>query len=154
MSIVKELKSAETKIEALQAEKDAAIAQVEQLKTERDASIAEIQAKLTAADGVIAGLTATVAERDLAIVEKDKAIEALNGEKVAIEAECQKVKQILERPEFADALAVGQKAIDDGGEAGSQQVKTQDQWLQEYAKIEDPAERTAFRNAHRKELGL
>ena len=153
MSIVKELKNAEVKIEALQAERDEAVAKVEAMKAEQDASVAELVAKITAFDEVVSGLNATIVEKDAMIADKDQSIEALNVEKAAITDERDKAQKVLERPEFADLFA-GQKAIEDGGEAGNQQVKTQAELLEEYGAIEDAGERAAFRDAHRKELGL
>ncbi len=156
MSIVKDLKNAQTKIAALQSDIAEAIEARDNAAAETARVTAELTEKLTAHESTIDALKAEIAaateEHAAAIAERDETLEALTGERDGIQAECAKLKRALADPAFAHAAATGDTPIEGAGEPG--ETKTKDQLLAEYDQIEDAQARAEFRKTHAVALGL
>jgi chromosome segregation ATPase len=155
MSIVKELKNAETKIAALQNELAEAQGAVAAVVAEKDLAIEALNAEIDGIKKQAVELSEAKAAVEAVVAERDTQVTALEAEKADISAQVEKLQKAIEsNPAFAAAAAPGNAPVNDGGQAGSDAPKTQAEWLKEYAKIEDPKQQAAFRKEHFAELGL
>ena len=153
MSIVKELKGARTKIEAIQAdleavtaERDALAEQVKALGEDHDAAVAALSATVDAvkADAATAAEAHAAEVAELAKIRDEQAAEIAETKAHAAE-----LTRALEDPGYRIAKAEGTDPVNDGGEAGGGQAKSLTQQLES---ITDPGKRNAFYQAHKAEI--
>jgi len=142
MSILKQLKTAEARIEELQAEiagANSALAVANQAVTEMAQKIEQLNAEYkTSLDAVNADLSTM---RELSEAQAVDLL-ALRGEKAEIAAAADKLsKAVAQDPALAQASAEGVAALTDGGQVSDgAKVSLTDQ----LSAIEDPKERRAF----------
>jgi chromosome segregation ATPase len=148
MSIVKDLKNAQTKIEAMQGELAGAFEERDNAKAETERVRAEVTEKLTAHEATIdtlkAEAVAAVQAHEAAIAEIQGKVDGLAEERDAITAECEKLQRALADPAFVAAGAQGEKPVDGGGDASDGKTLTE-----QLNAITDPTERAKFYKANR-----
>lgn len=152
MSLLKQLKDAESQIAALQgqvAEAHELIdAQTKSHAEETAQSVASIQ-KLMDGEAKLAADLEKARTEATATAEK---ITTLETERAQVAEQVAKMEQALADPSFLAAGAQGAPPVAGSGEP--KETMTRDQANAAYAKITDPGERDKFRSEHKTELGL
>ncbi len=147
MSIVKKLKAAETKAEALTADLAGAI----EAKDAAEAALVDIQAthaaEIEKLQGQIAELTEKHTALEATISETQAQVQTLDAEKAEIQAQAEKLQRALDNPAHIDAAAPGEKPIEGASEGGEQPSL-----IEQLQSITDPAERRRFYLAHKAEI--
>ncbi len=158
MSIVKDLKNAETKIESLMADLAGRDARIAELTAELENVVATVGEKDKALETTAAELNAKAEKAIADMQERDEKITAMETERAEIEAQLESLKAAVAQDTALAHAAAGTQPVPDGGEGG--EVKTKAQLESEYAAIKGADHRETarlkqeFRNQYRKELGL